>query len=254
MENNFQPEQQPQQDNELKSTWHEPKTMPVGSAMNWIRDGFEHFNRDSGAWVTICIVGFIIMFAVSFIPLIADLFNLTTYVWLAGLLMGCKAQDDGKPLTLNYLFAGFTHKVVPMLALAAIFSLLSGAIIWLFAGSELTLAMEQLNSEQPDPQQLMIKLQPLMDKIPFIMIAMIPLFMATWFTPALVLFNDISLFKALNLSMQASAKNILPLVICAFFMAILMVIGTIPFMLGLLVVMPTYWGVMYHSYKDIFID
>ncbi len=253
----MEPTQQPPEVNQdlqpQEFTMHEPKSMPIGSAFSWIRDGFEHFNRDAGVWIGICIVGFIIMMAVSFVPLLSSLMNLTSYIWVVGLLMACKAQDDGQPIDLGYLFAGFKNKPLQMLGMAALFYLAMGVIVYLVVGDAVQgLALAQ--DPNADPEMVMQQLAPLLDKLPIILLFSIPMIMATWFTPALVAFNNVPLLQAMKLSFIASSRNLIPLVICAVIMTLLFVIGSIPFMLGLLVVMPTFYGVMYHSYKEIFIS
>ena len=81
----------------------------------------------------------------------------------------------------------------------------------------------------------------------------IPLIMAYWFAPALVMLHDLGVVESMKLSFVACLRNILPFLIYGIIMLLLFVIGSIPIGLGLLVVIPAMLASMYTAYKDIFI-
>jgi uncharacterized membrane protein len=80
----------------------------------------------------------------------------------------------------------------------------------------------------------------------------IPLMMATWFAPLLVIFRNVPPIEAMRLSFFACVKNIVAFQIYAFFLIVLTVIATIPYGLGLFVLVPTLFASIYASYQDIF--
>lgn len=82
--------------------------------------------------------------------------------------------------------------------------------------------------------------------------AMLPLIMAYWFAPALVLFHDMKALDAMRLSFSACLRNVLPFLIYGVISAVLLVLAMIPLGLGLLVMIPTMTASLYISYKDIF--
>ena len=80
----------------------------------------------------------------------------------------------------------------------------------------------------------------------------IPLVMAYWFAPVLVALDDLSAINAMKLSFIGCIKNILPFLIYGIAAIALFFLGTIPFFLGLLVVIPLLVASVYVSYRDIF--
>ena len=84
---------------------------------------------------------------------------------------------------------------------------------------------------------------------------MIPWMALIWFAvPLLVLDDDMTIGKAMSLSFVGCFKNILPMFLYGLLATVLIVVGMIPFMLGLLVVMPLLFISLYTSLKDIYFD
>ena len=82
----------------------------------------------------------------------------------------------------------------------------------------------------------------------------IPLMMAAWFAPLLVIFKDMPAVDAMRLSFFACLKNIIAFQIYGVTLVVLMIIASIPYGLGLFVLVPTLFASIYASYKDIFGD
>jgi len=81
---------------------------------------------------------------------------------------------------------------------------------------------------------------------------MLPLIMAYWFAPTLVLFHDMKAVDAMRLSFFACLRNFLPFLVYGVISAILLLLAMIPLGLGLLIMIPTMTASLYVSYKDIF--
>ena len=80
----------------------------------------------------------------------------------------------------------------------------------------------------------------------------IPLMMAAWFAPLLVIFNDMPPVEAMRTSFVACIKNIVAFQIYAIILVVFTVLATIPYGLGLFVLVPTVFASIYVSYEDIF--
>ena len=80
----------------------------------------------------------------------------------------------------------------------------------------------------------------------------IPLVMALWFAPALVIFNDMQPVPALKSSFNACLKNIIPFLIYGIALFVLSLIASIPLFLGFLVLIPVIFTSIYTGYKDIY--
>ena len=80
----------------------------------------------------------------------------------------------------------------------------------------------------------------------------IPLMMAAWFAPLLVIFNDMPPGEAMRTSVVACIKNIVAFQSYAIILVVFTVLATIPYGLGLFVLVPTVFASIYVSYEDIF--
>ena len=81
----------------------------------------------------------------------------------------------------------------------------------------------------------------------------LPLLMALWFAPALVVFHDVQPMAAMKASFFACLKNIVPFLVYGLIGLLLLIVALIPFGLGLLVFGPVLWATTYTGYRDIFI-
>lgn len=239
-----------------------PRSVSIGHGWSWIADGFGHFKRNPGAWILLLIVGLLIFIAASFVPIVGQIAVMgTTYVWFAGIILGCRAQDNGEDFKLEHLFAGFSSKP-GQLILLSIFTAVVGVIVVIITMGPVFMDLIAMSSKggQPDPEAM----QQLTNQFPnpgdffktwlLTMLCTIPLYMAVWFAPALIVLNDVPLLRALKLSFIGCLKNILPFLLYFIIGMTLYMLSALPLLLGLLVFLPTMLASLYTSYTDIFID
>src|SRR3569833_1624088 len=87
----------------------------------------------------------------------------------------------------------------------------------------------------------------------FGMALFVPLVMATWFAPALILFGGARPATALGVSLKAVARNWLARLTTSIARGLLLFIAAlVPLLLGLLVAMPVLFGLLFASYQAIF--
>ena len=86
------------------------------------------------------------------------------------------------------------------------------------------------------------------------MALVIPVLMAYWFAPALVVLNDKTAIDAMKLSFKGSLRNMLPYLWYGVVAMILYFVALIPLGLGLLVLVPTMLASMYTAYRSIFTE
>ena len=227
----------------------EPRAVGAGRGASWLGEGFEFFKQGAGSWVLICIVGFVIMMVLAFIPVVNLVTGLLTYVWVGGLMLGLQAQDKGEPIQVNHLFAGFSNNFGSLLLLGVVVTLVSFAIAGVFIGS----VFWQMYSGSYDGAAIMDDLAGFMIGFLVMCLVLIPLMMATWFAPALIILHDKPIFAAMKMSFFGCLKNVLPFLIYGILATVVLILGSIPLMLGLLVVVPMLFGALYASYKDIFV-
>jgi uncharacterized membrane protein len=81
----------------------------------------------------------------------------------------------------------------------------------------------------------------------------VPVYMAFWFAPALVAINGMSPVAAISQSFVGCLKNFLPFLFYGVIFLVLIVVGSIPFLLGLLIVVPLILISTYTAYRDIYL-
>ena len=80
----------------------------------------------------------------------------------------------------------------------------------------------------------------------------LPLYMAPWFAPSLIVFNDLKPVAALKASFFGCMKNIVPFLIYGVVLLVLCLVAAIPLALGFLVLGPVAIASIYTGYKDVF--
>jgi uncharacterized membrane protein len=82
----------------------------------------------------------------------------------------------------------------------------------------------------------------------------VPLVMAMWFAPALIVFHDLKPMDALTQSFQGCLKNIVPFLVYGIITFVIGMLASIPAGLGWLIWGPTLIGSIYAGYRDIFLQ
>jgi uncharacterized membrane protein len=80
----------------------------------------------------------------------------------------------------------------------------------------------------------------------------VPLLMAIWFAPALVMLHDLKPVDALKASFTGCLKNIPAFLIYGIVGLVLAIVATIPLVLGWLILGPVAIASAYTGYRDIF--
>jgi uncharacterized membrane protein len=233
-----------------------PRTVDAVNGWQWIVDGFGLFRKSPVMWVALTLILAVMSIVVLVVPLFgALLFNLFAPVFFAGLMIGCRALENGEALELPHLFAGFKSNVAALVTVGGIY--LAGTII--IFGVVFTIAGASLFSmikpgQTPDPETAMAILRSMAIPLLIAMALYVPLMMAVWFAPVLITFHNLSPVDAIKLSFAANLANIVPFLIYGVIGLVLWIIASIPLALGLLVLVPVIFCSVYASYKDIFTD
>ena len=229
-----------------------PKSVSVGRGWGWIADGFSLFKRSPGSWILTVLIWLVIMIGVSLIPLLGQIaLMLTTYIFIGGIMLGCRAQDDGKPFEINHLFAGFSNSTSSLLLLSVVVAILSMVVMVITMGP---LYFSLLTGDPAANQQIMDDFSGVILSILFGMLLLIPLLMCIWFAPALIVLHKVGIMEACKLSFFGCLKNFVPFLLYGVIGLLLYIVAIIPLALGLLVFFPVILASIYTSYKDIFIE
>ena len=222
--------------------------------LSWFGEGFEIFKQAPWIWILNVVLFFVIVVVLGEIPIVSILSSLLTPVFVAGLILGCRDLDEGKELKISHLFAGFQNRPGPLIGLGAINLILTILLVVIIFGGMYamgSLNLEALETGQISDQEMMSMILAGLVMSLFI----VPMVMLFWFAPALVvLHDDVGIIEAMKLSFLGCAKNIMPFLVYGIVGFILMILATLPFALGWLVLGPVLFGTIYTSYKDIFLD
>src|SRR2546425_5406820 len=185
--------------------------VPASHGWTWIASGWELFKRQPGIWVAIAIIAIVIFIAYYFMRAFGNiLWILLTPVFTAGVVIGAKALDEGRKLEIAHLFAGFTNRFGALIAVGAIYLALllaivvvsarvTGVSVWVMLGASPDLASATMGELISILLAWLIALG-----------LMVPVVMAVWFAPPLVVFNELGAFDALEASFLGCLKNIVP--------------------------------------------
>lgn len=218
----------------------------------WITEGYALFKRQAGTWILILIVLGVIIIAASLVPLVNWIMPSLLIPGLsAGVILGCKALNDGDRLTVGHIFSAFRTRGSALLLLG-----LAGFVLYLIAMIPLIIVLggSFVAMIRGDPSSLWGASQGLLLAFLGTMALSIPVYMAVWFAPALVALHDEPPLAALRQSFGACLKNIVPFLLYGVIVLGLAVVAAIPFGLGLLVLMPVIFASVYTSYRDIFFE
>ena len=232
----------------------------AGGGWQWIVAAFRIFRKSPLIWIALAIIFVALqLLSTRLPPFGALLMSLLSPIFYAGFMAGAREVEKGGELELLHLFAGFKKNTAQLVSIGGIYLVgLIGifGITFALSGDAIATKLAQFQELEkqatPDPQvamQLFVDLVWL--GLPALLLAA-PLFMAYWFAPALVYFDDRNALQAMKLSFNASLKNILPFLVYVLILGALAFIAMIPAFLGFLVLIPLVIITLYTSYNDVF--
>jgi hypothetical protein len=227
------------------------RSVAAGRGWDWIVEAFALFRKQPGLWILMALVLGVAFIVIGMVPLLGSLANaLLLPIFGGGLMLGCKALDRGGALEFEDLFAGFKQKTGDLVLVGTFnligWVLIAFAVIAVIGGG----VFMGLMSGGVDGASV---------SIASMLIALllgaglsVPLAMATWFAPALIVLQDLSAGAALKASFFACLRNLLAFLIYGVVMLALCIVAAIPLLLGYLVLIPVLIASVYTAYRDIF--
>ncbi|MCC7059058.1 MAG: hypothetical protein IT508_02370 [Burkholderiaceae bacterium] len=223
----------------------------AGRGIEWLKQGWQLFTKNPGIWIAIAVILMVIVIVLSFIPVIGSLaVNFLMPVFAGGILLGCKSLAEGGEFGIDTLFAGFKQNTTN-LVLVGVFYLVGVVVIMILVfmiggGAALTGGMMGRGPGIGMAVGGFFVARLVM------LVLLVPLAMAVWFAPALVVFHDVAPLEAMKTSFSACLKNLVPFLVYGVILFVLCIVAMIPFGLGMLVMAPVMMGSLYASYVEIF--
>lgn len=236
---------------------------PASHGLKWLMQGLVLLRRNFFIWVLFVLMLWGMVFVASRVPFTGLLLALFTPVFLGGLMIGCRALEKGEELEIAHFFAGFRNNTLNLITLGGFYligNVVIAGLMYAIGGG----AIQQIVAGQAqniDPEILMQAIGPALVALLAGMALSVPLTMAMWFAPLLVVFANKKPAHALRDSFQACLKNMLPFLVYGLVILVPLVLLMAPFDLvnternpGLWVVALLVLPSVYTSYRDLFRD
>jgi hypothetical protein len=234
---------------------------PASHGLKWLMQGLVLLRRNFFIWVLFVLLLWGMVFVASRVPFTGLLLALLTPVFLGGLMIGCRALEKGEELEIAHFFAGFGNNNLNLITLGGFYligNVVIAGLMYAMGGG----AIQQIvagQAQNMDPEILMQTLGPALAALLLGMALSVPLTMAMWFAPLLVVFRNEKAAPALRYSFLACLRNTLPFLVYGLVLLVPLVLFMAPFDLANMERNPGLWVVallmlpsIYTSYRDIF--
>jgi len=227
--------------------------VPTGNGWTWLADAWALFRRAAGVWIAMVLALAVIMIVGHLIPVIGWLaLQILWPVFAAGLLIASRSVEQRGDAQFSELFAGFKHPRFGTLVLLGVIWLVLCIVIALAVGLLTGVHIAALIGPDMTIEQVAGVAARLLIAALLILALLVPLIMAVWFAPALIVFHDLGVGASLKASFAGSLKNVLPFLLYGVITLVASFIASVPFFLGWLVLAPVLAASVYTAYRDIY--
>lgn len=233
----------------------ETRSVPAGRGWQWIVEGFRLFRRQPLIWILLLAAMAVIWLASTVLQPVGPLaISLLSPIFMAGLMNACRETDRGGEPDIGHLFSAFRTHAAPLVTIGGVYlvgNIVAVGVVFMVAGGD---ALNALLAKGRTEADIAAALGNLSLGLAIGTAAFIPVVMAVWFAPLLVVFHNAPPVAAMQSSFAASWQNMLPFTVYGFAMLALWILASIPLMLGLIVLLPVLVCSVYTGYKDIYMQ
>ena len=241
----------------------EVRVVGAGKGWQWLVDGYALFRRSPANWFALTLIFGLLWLSSLFIPLVGPLlFNLFSPLLFAGLMIGCRALEEGKPLEVPTLFAAFKTHAAPLVTVGGVYlvgTIVVLGIVLIIAGGSL---LPTLMKSGADLETVRAAVRSLAIALAIGAAIYLPLIMVIWFAPLLVVFDGMAPVPAMKLSFEACLKNTVPFLVYGLAILGAWMVLSLPAVFGplgaavmiafFILSIPVLICSIYVSYKDVF--
>jgi len=242
----------------------EARVVAPGRGWQWLFEGFWLFRKTPLIWLALALALGLMWVVSLMIPVLGPLlFNLLSPALFAGLMIGCRALESGKPLEIGHLFAGFRQHAAPLVTVGGVYlvgTVIVVGIVLVVAGGSMLPAV--LTKPGTDIETLRAAARSMSLALAVGAAVYLPLLMVIWFAPLLVVFNGLAPVAAMKLSFTACVSNTVPFLVYGVAVLMAWIVLSLPAALGaagallaaalLVASIPVLICSVYMSYRDIF--
>lgn len=248
--------------------------LPALRGGQWIIDGFGLYRRNPPLLTLLALsywMFFLMVFVLPFVGPFAA--NILMQSLSMSVMNGCRAVDEGRKPQVDVVWSGFKRNLRTLIRLGVLYLLaelvIALVLLGLF-GTDLSGSFALGEDAKPSTE---LDRQNLWNFVYAALGLSLPLMLTFWFAPMLAAWHDLSARKALFFSLAAVLRNwrafliygvaallltaVLPALLRALFAfsETLSAIASAAITVALvLVIMPTMFGSVYRSYREVFAD
>jgi len=233
------------------------RAVPAGNGLEWWTKAWPLFTRQVGMWIGLIVVTFVVFAVASLIPVIGPIATMLLWPVVAGgLMLGAREVDRGGALTFGHLTAGFSADVGQLILVGVAYlvgMIVAGGIAMLVAGVGIGTMMMGASGGGDPAMMGAAGATGILLAVLIAFALLLPVYMATWFAPALIVFHGSGAIDAMKASFFGCLKNIVPFIVYGLIGLLLSIVASIPFGLGWLVLGPVVVVSIYAGYRDIYL-
>ncbi|HYR00459.1 MAG TPA: BPSS1780 family membrane protein [Casimicrobiaceae bacterium] len=179
----------------------------------WLRRAFAMLSEHRVRWLLLLLAYYVIIVSIDFVPIVgAFVAPLLKPVFAVGFLAAAWSQERGEPPSFGQLFRGFRSDLRALLPLGAVFVAgMTGAVVatsFVDGGKLLEVLAGSARPDEAFAGRSDVQLAML-----FGALCALPVVLALWFAPALVVFQDCGAGRALATSLRAAVANWRPIAV-----------------------------------------
>ena len=225
--------------------------VPAGRGGRWLLEAFALFRRRPLAWIGLCSGWLLITFGLIIVPFLGGVIaNFLQPVFFASFAIATFRQLAGEPVTMGDLFAGFRRNARSLIVLGAIMLMAQTLIFIAMWAIGLPMAPANDQSFTMTDYVESLKGKEWILALGFLLTVIVK--GALWFAPPLIAFHQMSVTHAMRWSVYAALSNMGAMIVYGACLLGLFFLGAIPWLLGMLVVVPMMVISTYIGYRDVF--
>ena len=225
--------------------------VPASRGVAWLGEAWQLFRGAMLTWVGLCVGWIVITFGLMIVPLVGMVAsNFIQPVFFASFAITAYKQAAGEKISMNDLWSGFRRNARALINLGALLLLAQLAILVIMA----ILGLPTANSGDRDLSIAeyveLLRGKEWILAVGFLLTALVK--GAVWFAPPLIALHDMSMAHAVRWSVYACLANMGAMVLYGLALFAIFFGALIPWLLGLIVVIPVMAISTYIGYREVF--
>jgi uncharacterized membrane protein len=225
--------------------------VPARRGVHWLVEAFALFRQKPMAWIGLCAGWLVVTFGLLLVPLIGGVIaNFLQPVFFASFAIVALRQLHGEKILMADLFLVFRRNLRPLVNLGAVLLMTEIAIFALMALLGLPMAAAGDKPFTVNEYVDALKGKEWILILGFVLTVAVKA--AVWFAPPLIALHDMSMAHAVRWSVYACLANLGAMVLYGFALFLVFFMAMIPWLLGLVVVIPLMVISTYIGYREVF--